>query len=200
MVKCEASFQSSFCCDSMYSFRVMPSIYSITMNLISSLKPTSSTFTMFGWDSMETAFDSFLNRCRNSSFFVYSFLRIFTATSRPSRRSNALYTSAIPPTPIRFLTSYLPSRITPIFLSINYIFSFFNESFTNTDLTAAPAAAVRRICTAFLKFPILNCLGFFIHLTITFMSALRYDPVLYSLNNGAPFFTCVRTVAETAVP
>ena len=58
---------------SIYSFSVIPSIYSITINCIFSENPTSYILTMFGCDSTAIAFDSFLNLLRNSSLSANSF-------------------------------------------------------------------------------------------------------------------------------
>ena len=83
-VKCTASFQRRLPCRSMYSLRVIPSIYSMTIYWIRSPKLTSYTLTMLGWESTAMALDSFLNRRRNSSLATNSSLRIFMATVRSS--------------------------------------------------------------------------------------------------------------------
>ena len=87
VVKYRASFQVMAPCFCIYSFKVMPSTYSITMYWSLSPKLTSYTFTILGWDITAMALDSFLNRRTKSSFCKNSSFRIFTATMRSSTLS-----------------------------------------------------------------------------------------------------------------
>ena len=90
IVKYTASFHFRTPCSLIYSAREMPSMYSITINCICSLKPTSYIFTMFGCESNAIALDSLRNLLRKSSLPANSFLRIFTATILSSVISFAL--------------------------------------------------------------------------------------------------------------
>ena len=64
-------------------------MYSITIHWILSVKQTSYTLTMLGWERTAIALDSFLNRRMKSSFERNSSRRILTATTRPSMWSKA---------------------------------------------------------------------------------------------------------------
>ena len=95
----------NFLYDVIYSAREIPSMYSITINCICSLKPTSNIFTILGCERRAMAFDSFLNLRKKSSLPANSFFRIFTATILSSVISFALKISAIPPVPMSSISS-----------------------------------------------------------------------------------------------
>ena len=110
-----------------YSRRVMPSTYSMTIYCRWSLTETSYTLTILGWFSSEIALDSFLKRRTRSGSCIYSCRSTLTATTVPAGtgpfcpRMTALYTLAIPPEPISSCTSYRPSNLLPIRLSMAHL-------------------------------------------------------------------------------
>ena len=87
VVKWSASCQRMVPSCSIYCFKVMPSIYSITMYCSWSPKLTSYTPTMLGWDNRVMAFASLRKRRRKSLLFASSSFRILMATQRSSTRS-----------------------------------------------------------------------------------------------------------------
>ena len=87
VVKWTASCQRMVPSCSIYSFRVMPSINSMTMYWIWSPKLTSYTLTMLGWLSTAMALDSLRKRRRKSLLLENSSFKILMATQRPSTRS-----------------------------------------------------------------------------------------------------------------
>jgi hypothetical protein len=72
----------------------------MAMNKAPSASPASKTGTMFGWSTAAAARISRRNRCRYPLSLASSGARIFSATCRFSRLSEARYTTAIPPRPI----------------------------------------------------------------------------------------------------
>jgi hypothetical protein len=87
-----------------------PCTYRIAMNRKPSASPASNTGMICGSSIAAAALDSLMNRCRNESSAACAGAKIFSATRRPSRSSRALYTTAIPPWPIRSSIMYPPTR------------------------------------------------------------------------------------------
>ena len=82
--------------------------------LPSSSWPTSKTLTILVSDRLAIAVASLLNFSAMSLLSENSFFNILTATNLFNFLSLALYTIAIPPSPITSISSYLSPNISPI--------------------------------------------------------------------------------------